>query len=79
MQEIKLKLDVEREDGEIIDISEDDIDAFLENISSEEEFTLRNRIAELEARNLELEQIASISARPYGISNINNNNNIGKY
>lgn len=49
-------MDDECEEGEIIEINEYD------DISSDEELTLRQRIAELEARNLELEKIASISS-----------------
>lgn len=46
----------EREDGEIIEVIE------YEEISSDEEFNLRQRIGELEARNQELEKIACISS-----------------
>lgn len=46
----------ECEEGEIIEINE------YEDISSDEEFSLKQRIAELEARNFELEKIASISS-----------------
>lgn len=46
----------EREEGEIIEANE------YEDISSDEEINLRERIQELEARNLELEKIASISS-----------------
>lgn len=46
----------EREEGEIIEVIE------YEDISSDEEINLRQRIQELEARNLELEKIASISS-----------------
>ncbi|XP_059608498.1 uncharacterized protein LOC132256228 [Phlebotomus argentipes] len=45
----------EREEGEIVESLE------YEDISSDEEFSLRLRIEELEARNYELEQIANIS------------------
>ncbi|XP_055693330.1 titin isoform X2 [Lutzomyia longipalpis] len=45
----------EREEGEIVENTE------YEDISSDEEFSLRLRIEELEARNFELEQIANIS------------------
>ncbi|XP_055854769.1 uncharacterized protein LOC129918320 isoform X2 [Episyrphus balteatus] len=45
----------EREEGEIIDEFED-------IISSDEEFSMRKRIEELEAKNAELEKIANISA-----------------
>lgn len=57
--------EAEREEGEI-DNSDDGDDAIgfeYEAISSDEEFTLRQKIEALEARNLELEKIASISAR----------------
>lgn len=55
--------DAEPEEGEIVN-SEDEVgDLEFENISSDEEFTLRQKIEALEARNLELEKIASISAR----------------
>lgn len=46
----------EREEGEIIEVME------YEEISSDEEINLRQRIGELEARNQELEKIASISS-----------------
>lgn len=46
----------EQEEGEIIDVDE------YEDISSDEEFNLRQRIEELESRNLELEKIATISS-----------------
>ncbi|XP_055703992.1 LOW QUALITY PROTEIN: neurofilament heavy polypeptide [Phlebotomus papatasi] len=55
----------EREEGEIVESTE------YEDISSDEEFTLRLRIEELEARNFELEQIANISGlatNPYELS-----------
>lgn len=55
----------EREEGEIVESIE------YEDISSDEEFTLRLRIEELEARNFELEQIANISGlatNPYELS-----------
>ncbi len=54
----------EREEGEIVDLNDDDI---YENIISsdeaedEDEDRLRQRIEELEAKNSELEKIASIS------------------
>lgn len=61
---------VEREEGEISDAEELNGGEFeYEAISSDEESTLREKIEALEARNLELEKIASISARahdPYG-------------
>lgn len=47
----------EPEEGEIIEIIE-----YEEIISSDEEFNLRQQIGELEARNQELEKIASISS-----------------
>lgn len=51
--------DVEdREEGEIIE----DTPVEYEDISSDEEVNLRQRIQELEARNIELEKIASISS-----------------
>lgn len=53
---------MEREEGEIID-SDANHDFEYEAISSDEEFTLRQKIEALEARNLELEKIATISAR----------------
>jgi len=43
------------EEGEIID------DNTYDNISSDEELTLRQRITELEERNMELERIADLS------------------
>lgn len=53
------------EEGEIIEVDDDDDDddapIEFEDISSDEELNLRQRIEELEARNLELEKIASIS------------------
>lgn len=48
------------EDGEIINT---DSDFEYEAISSDEEFTLRQQIEALEAKNRELEKIASISSR----------------
>ncbi|XP_037024397.1 uncharacterized protein LOC119066189 isoform X2 [Bradysia coprophila] len=59
-------MDDEREEGEIVDLNDDD---FYENIISsddevvieEDEDDLRKRILELEAKNSELEKIASIS------------------
>lgn len=51
-----LSSESEQEEGEIIDVDE------YEDISSDEEFNLRQRIEELETRNLELEKIASISS-----------------
>lgn len=59
--------DAEPEEGEIINSDEDDVenDVFeYEAISSDEESMLRQKIEALEARNLELEKIASISSRP---------------
>lgn len=60
----------EREEGEIVDLNDDD---FYENIISsddevieEDEDDLRKRIQELEAKNSELEKIASISKYDYG-------------
>lgn len=47
------KMDNEPEEGEIID--------YYEIISSDEEFMVRQRIEELEAKNKEIEQIAVIS------------------
>lgn len=64
--------EAEPEEGEITSSESaeiDPIDFEYEAISSDEEFTLRQKIEALEARNLELEKIASISARaqdPYG-------------
>lgn len=52
----ELSAESEKEEGEIIDVDE------YEDISSDEEFNLRQRIEELESRNLELEKIASISS-----------------
>lgn len=55
--------DDEAEEGEIVN-SDDNAGAFeYESISSDEEFVLRQKIEALEARNLELEKIASISSR----------------
>lgn len=50
--------DEDREEGEIIE----DTPVEYEDISSDEEVNLRQRIQELEARNIELEKIASISS-----------------
>lgn len=50
-----LSSESEQEEGEIIDVDE------YEDISSDEELNLRQRIEELETRNLEIEKIASIS------------------
>lgn len=50
--------DAEPEEGEIMD-SEFEYEA----ISSDEEFTLRQQIEALEAKNRELEKIATISSR----------------
>lgn len=52
----------EREEGEIVDVNDDD-DIYENIISSDEvdEDDLRQRIEELEAKNSELEKIASIS------------------
>lgn len=52
--------DAEPEEGEIIN-SESEFE--YEAISSDEEFTLRQQIEALEAKNRELEKIASISSR----------------
>lgn len=52
--------DAEPEEGEIIN---SDNDFEYEAISSDEEFTLRQKIEALEAKNRELEKIASISSR----------------
>lgn len=52
------KDDEDREEGEIIE----DTPVEYEDISSDEEVNLRQRIQELEARNIELEKIASISS-----------------
>lgn len=52
--------DAEPEEGEII-TSDNDFE--YEAISSDEEFTLRQQIEALEAKNRELEKIASISSR----------------
>lgn len=61
--------DHEPEEGEITN-SDDEAaepgDCEYEAISSDEEFTLRQKIEALEARNLELEKIASISSRSMG-------------
>lgn len=57
----ELSAESEQEEGEIIDVDE------YEDISSDEEFNLRQRIEELESRNLELEKIATISSnKPNG-------------
>lgn len=54
----------EREEGEISDVDVKDCADFeYEDISSEEENSLRRKIQALEARNLELEKIAFISAK----------------
>lgn len=70
-----LEAQEDREDGEIIEIDleeilsseeEDNIDIIdLEEISDDEGESLRKRIQHLEARNLELEKIASISVNSY--------------
>lgn len=70
-----LEAQEDREDGEIIEIDleeilssegEDNIDIIdLEEISDDEGESLRKRIQLLEARNLELEKIASISVNSY--------------
>lgn len=52
--------DAEPEEGEIINT---DSEFEYEAISSDEEFTLRQQIEALEAKNRELEKIASISSR----------------
>lgn len=52
--------DAEPEEGEIIN---SDSEFEYEAISSDEEFTLRQQIEALEAKNRELEKIASISSR----------------
>lgn len=58
--------DHEPEEGEITNTDDEIVangtaDFEYEAISSEEEFSLRQKIEALEARNLELEKIASIS------------------
>lgn len=64
--------EAEPEEGEITSSENGEIDPIdfeYEAISSDEELSLRQKIEALEARNLELEKIASISARaqePYG-------------
>lgn len=63
--------DHEPEEGEITNSDNDagETGEFeYEAISSDEEFTLRQKIEALEARNLELEKIASISSRSMGKS-----------
>lgn len=65
----------EPEEGEIVnsDDDQDDGEFEYEAISSDEELALRKKIEALEARNLELEKIASISAKSkdvYGSKNI---------
>lgn len=59
----------DREEGEIIE----DAPVEYEDISSDEEVNLRQRIQELEARNIELEKIASISSTKsmdYGMTTV---------
>lgn len=51
-------MEEEREEGEIVDLNDDIYETI---ISSDEELDLRQRIEELEAKNSELEKIASIS------------------
>lgn len=53
--------DAEPEEGEIINTGSE---FEYEAISSDEEFTLRQQIEALEAKNRELEKIATISSRP---------------
>lgn len=55
---LKTALKAEREEGEISDDFED--------ISSDEEITMRQRIEQLEARNIEFAEIAYISTKSYG-------------
>uniref|UniRef100_A0A1B0CRL6 C3H1-type domain-containing protein n=1 Tax=Lutzomyia longipalpis TaxID=7200 RepID=A0A1B0CRL6_LUTLO len=65
----------EREEGEIVENTE------YEDISSDEEFSLRLRIEELEARNFELEQIANISGfatDPYDLNAGKGADHVGK-
>lgn len=77
----KLVAQDDREDGEIIDIDLEDIISSegenngdiidLDCCSSEGE-SLRKRIHQLEARNLELEKIASISVNSYDYGEYSN-------
>lgn len=60
--------DIEIEDGEIIDELENEI---YEDISSDEEINLRERIKRLEEENWELEKKHSVSDRNYGKTNLN--------
>lgn len=53
----------EREEGELSDGDDFGGNGEYEAISSDEELKLRQKIEALEARNMELEQIASISAK----------------
>lgn len=53
----------EPEEGEIPNSEEEANEFEYEAISSDEEYTLRQKIEALEARNSELEKIHSISAR----------------
>lgn len=67
---VNTNVESEKEEGELSDVGGNDVGAggtFEDIISSEEEFELRERIAELEARNLELEKIASISSNSYEV------------
>lgn len=55
--------EAEPEEGEILNSDEETNEFEYEAISSDEEYTLRQKIEALEARNSELEKIHSISAR----------------
>lgn len=67
MHVVNVAIASEKEEGELSDGGNDIANTFEDIISSEEEFELRERIAELEARNLELEKIASISSNSYEV------------
>lgn len=60
--------DIEIEDGEIIDELENEI---YEDISSDEEINLRERIKRLEEENWEIERNNSFSDRNYGKNHFN--------
>lgn len=54
-------MDDEREEGEIVDLNDDIYENIISSDEDVDEDDLRQRIEELEAKNSELEKIASIS------------------